>query len=680
MGHTDETGRRPIVVGTAGHVDHGKTALVKALTGVDTDRLPEERAREISIELGFAPLTLPDGTTCSLVDVPGHERFIKNMLAGATGVDVVLLVVDAREGVREQTREHLDILGLLGVRLGVAALTKIDTIPAAAVGPAGETLSAYLAGTSLAGCPVVPVSARTGEGLSHLLAALAVAAGQVTRPVEATPGPAPASVPDPAEVSASASAPAIFGGPARLAIDRAFVISGFGQVVTGTVANGTIAEGQRLQLYPAGPIVRVRRLEVHGRPLPRVTAGERAALNLVGDLKDVSLRGLVLADPGTLEPATCLGLSLRLLSGPDPVKDLERVRFHAGTAETLGRIILLDQDQSDLGLPVPVVFEAEVPLAVALGQAFVIRRYSPPRTIGGGTVTVPNLDHALGGRPRGRSARRAAATLLAAGSGEGTPHRPPVPGGFSSLATYLKLIGTTDQATPAAPAPLPPGVRLLAGGQHVAEAAFYQSVWSEAAGRLRIQHEARPHLALAGREALWSWLKGRGLSPSVWLESFASEGLLTLGGGRVRLGGWNPRRTEVVEAARRALDAALREGRFSPPSLPPAGAGLPQEVFSAALETLLEDGQVVCPSGLAGGLAGEPVFHRQAIDIARQRLEEHLDRHGEVTVAKFRDMLGSTRKFVLPLLEYFDREKVTFRRGDLRVRHPSRWDGHGGEQ
>jgi len=292
---------------------------------------------------------------------------------------------------------------------------------------------------------------------------------------------------------------------------------------------------------------------------------------------------------------------------------------------------------------------------------------------------VPNLDHALGGRPRGRSARRAAATLLAAGSGGGPPRHPPVPGGLSSLATYLKLIGSGSGSASAA-APLPPGVRLLAGGQHVAEEAFYQAVWSETADRLRTRHEARPHLASAGREVLWSWLKGRGLSPSVWLESFASEGLLTLEGGRVRLGGWTPLRTEVVETARRALDAALREGRFSPPSLPPAGAGLPQEVFSAALETLLEDGQVVCPSGLAGGLAGEPVFHRQAIDIARQLLEEHLDRHGEVTVAEFRDMLGSTRKFVLPLLEHFDREKVTFRRGDLRVRHPSRWDGHGGEQ
>jgi selenocysteine-specific elongation factor len=223
-------------------------------------------------------------------------------------------------------------------------------------------------------------------------------------------------------------------------------------------------------------------------------------------------------------------------------------------------------------------------------------------------------------------------------------------------------------------------VRLLAGGRHVAEEAFYQAIWSEAADRLRTQHEAKPHLASAGREALWSWLKGRGLPPSVWLESFASEGLLTLEGGRVRLGGWNPRRTDVVEAAMRALDTALREGRFSPPSLPPAGAGLPHEVVSAALETLLEEGQVVCPSGLAGGLAGEPVFHRQAVDTARRRLEEHLDLHGEVTVAEFRDMLDSTRKFVLPLLEYFDREKVTFRRGDLRVRHPSRRDGDGGGQ
>jgi selenocysteine-specific elongation factor len=668
VGPVEPFGRRPVVIGTAGHVDHGKTTLVKALTGVDTDRLPEEKAREITIEIGFAPLTLPDGTTCSVVDVPGHERFIKNMLAGATGVDIVLLVVDAREGVREQTREHLEILDLLGVRAGVAALTKIDTIPREAVTPAVAALAGYLRGTVLAGCPVVPVSARTGEGVDLLLAALAQAVG-----------PPPSPAPEP--------------GPARLAIDRAFGISGFGQVVTGTVAGGVIAEGRRLQVYPAGPIVRVRRLEVHGHRVSRVGIGERAALNVVGDSKGLSLRGLVLADPGTLEPATCLGLSLRLLPDAGVLKDLERVRFHAGTAETLGRIILLHEGQRELQpapSPARVVFQAEVPLAVATGQAFVIRRYSPPRTIGGGTIAIACLDRLIANRPRGRAARRSIAGLLAAGDVAGGPVRPPVPGGVGPLAAYMKRLGLAPEpvrtrlgSAPGAPlgdAPpplLPPGVKLLAGGQQVAEETFYQAVCSELVEDLRARHLRRPHLAMVGREELWSRLAGRGLSPAVWLETMAIDGIIVLAEGKVRLGTWRPVRPEPLVEAMDVLEEALRRGGFSPPPAAEVGAGLPDGLALTALACLLENGTLVAPLGEAGAFAGGPVFHRQAVGEARRLLEEHLDLHGEVSVAGFRDKLGSSRKFVLPLLEHFDREKVTYRSGDLRIRRPS---GSGADQ
>ncbi len=660
--------RRPVVVGTAGHVDHGKTTLVKALTGVDTDRLPEEKAREISIELGFAPLALSDGTVCGLVDVPGHERFIKNMLAGATGVDVVLLCVDAREGVQPQTIEHLDILGLVGARSGVAALTKIDTIPPEDLTAAAESLSRYLAGTSLAGCPVVPVSARTGEGLDRLRAELAsaVASAAAARPAAGT------------------------SGPARLPADRVFSSHGFGTVVTGTVASGRIATGQRLQVYPEGPVLRVRRLEVRGEPVPEVVAGERAAVNLAGDLGSLEpevLRGSVLAEPGSLQAATVAGLGLRLLPGSDDLEDLQRVRLHAGTSETLGRVILLggrkkleapaasarlagrperaDPVPPDSGLAdEPVVFEAEKPLALALGQAFVIRAYSPSRTIGGGTVLAPDLAPVTGEKPRSRAARQAAAALL---SQSRPGDRPPVPGGFAPLADYLRILG----GGPPGVASLPEGVRLMAGGQHVADEPFYASVSSEVASRLRQLHEARPHLGSVGREEIWSWLERRGFPPGVWLETLAGDGLLTLAAGRVRLSTWQPRRPADIEAAIPALAEAILAGGFSPPSFAEAAAGIPPAAARAALEALLQDGDLVCFTGAAGTLAGAPLFHRQAIAGARLRLEEHLDRHGEVTVAGFRDLVGSTRKYALPLLEYFDREKVTLRRGDVRVRHPA---------
>lgn len=641
------------MIGTAGHVDHGKTALVKALTGVDTDRLPEEKAREISIELGFAPLTLPDGTVASVVDVPGHERFIKQMVAGATGVDIILLVVDAREGPGAQTREHLDILDLLGVHTAVVALAKTDTVAPAAVGEAAASVSSFLEGTPFAGSPVIPVSSRTGEGLPRLLEALR----------------------DAVEQAGSAGSDT---GPARLSVDRAFHVQGFGPVVTGTVASGRIGEGQRLEVYPEGGTARVRRVEVHGRQVGAAAAGDRAALNLAGDVEFPSLRGAVLAAPGSLEVSVVVGLGLRLLETAKPVADLERVRLHAGTAEILGRLILLDGRKeltpgdtlSPEGRPaeVAVVFEAERPVALAPGQKFVIRSYSPPRTIGGGSVWVADLTSETGPRPRALKSRRAAAAGLAraAASSPGA-RRVRVRGGFAPMADFLEAAGLK-------PAPPVPGVRVMAGGRYVADEQFYEEVRDDIKAKLSALHNARPHLAWAGGEAVWSLLKERGLPPAVWLDTLASDGVVRLDAGRIRLAGRAPLRPAALEDAMERLAARLREGWLSPPSTDQMMEGMGpahRAAATAALEVLLEEGTAVSPSGPGPAMAGGPVFHRDAIAEAEKLLRDYLQANPEITVAAFRDLTGSTRKYALPLLEYFDRRKVTLRRGDVRVPHPA---------
>lgn len=609
------------MVGTAGHVDHGKTTLVRSLTGVDTDRLPEEKARQISIELGFAPLSLTDGTTLSLVDVPGHERFIRNMLAGATGVDLFLLVVDAGEGIMPQTREHLDILNLLSVRAGVVALTKMDVTDPARLAEVEDAVRRLLAGTPWPDAPTVPVSARTGQGVELLRRVLTDVAGSLT-----------ASAPAAAPVDATAGP--LADAPARLCVDRGFHVPGFGLVVTGTVAAGRIRAGDRLQVYPDGPATRVRGVEAHGAPAEEVGTGQRAALNLsLTDGPEVApgeLRGRVLAAPGSLRSSRCAGLQLRLLPNAPVLEDLVRVRFHAGTAEHIGRLVLLGGgDPPSGGQPGSsraVAFESETPLALAPGQPFVVRTFSPAATIGGGTVAVPDLLSASGIPPRGRRARAAAAQLVV---------RPP-------QAKQLTTAGTE------------------------VDAALYQRVQSEVSRRVARAHAANPHLASVPGQALRSWLEAEApdLPVHEWLKALAQDGTLVTGsGGRVRLSSWSPQRPDSLNRAVRELEAALLGQPFSPPAVPLASGGA---AGRQALEILLEEGSAV----RAGTGPDRPVFHLSAVAEARRRLEGHLAANGSLTVAEFRDLLGTTRKYALPLLELFDQAKVTQRRGDLRVRHP----------
>ena len=312
------------ILGTAGHIDHGKTALVRMLTGTDTDRLKEEKKRGISIDLGFAELPLPGGISCGVVDVPGHERFVKNMLAGAWGVDAMLLVIAADEGVMPQTREHLDILDLLGVRRGMVALTKIDMVEPDWLELVQETVREYLAERGFGHFPIVPVSSRTGEGREAVRNTLA----RVLAEVEERPA----------------------GTAVRLPVDRAFVVEGFGTVVTGTLWQGVLHPGDRLRIEPGGIDTRARNLEVHGRHVERARAGQRTAVALAGVAKDQVPRGRWLLTPDTLVPSPMLDVRLRVLrDAPRALKHRQRVRFHLGASEILGRVVLLEGDTVEPG-------------------------------------------------------------------------------------------------------------------------------------------------------------------------------------------------------------------------------------------------------------------------------------------------------------------------------------------
>ncbi|MFN3430766.1 MAG: selenocysteine-specific translation elongation factor, partial [Candidatus Sericytochromatia bacterium] len=360
---SESTNDLPLIIGTAGHVDHGKTTLIRALTGIDTDRLEEEKRRGMTIDLGFAPFRLPGGRLAGVVDVPGHERFLKNMLAGAGGIDLVLLVVAADDGVMPQTREHLAILETLRVASGLVVVTKTDLVDPELLALAVEDVKEALKDSFLADAPVVPVAAATGTGLAALVAAIEEAT--ITAPRKDA------------------------SGTLRLPIDRVFTKQGFGTVVTGTLVSGTLSEGDTVAVEPAGHTSRVRGIQVHGEKRATAKAGQRVAVNLAGLEKQALGRGDWLVAPGAGAPATLLDVQIELLPGATPLAHRARVRFHHGTAELIGRVILMDRDEIAPGQAAPAQLLLERPAMAAFGDRFVLRRYAPPEILGGGRVLHP---------------------------------------------------------------------------------------------------------------------------------------------------------------------------------------------------------------------------------------------------------------------------------------------------
>jgi selenocysteine-specific elongation factor len=628
------------IIGTAGHIDHGKTALIKALTGQETDRLKEERERGISIDLGFAYFTLPDGTRAGVVDVPGHERFIRNMLAGAHGIDLVLFTVAADDGVMPQSEEHLDILHLLGVKRGIFVVTKADLADAARLGEVREEIELLADGTSLAGAPMVAVSSTTGAGLDELRAAIA-------RQLDGF------------EARRST-------GLFRLPLDRAFTIKGHGTVVTGTAMGAEVRVGQKLRVLPAGGEVRVRSIQVHSEPVERAGLCQRVALNLTGAERMELKRGDVVADDRLELTTTRFDARLEIRpAAKRPLKNNDRVRVFMGTAEAIGRAIVLEAPgeiaPKKSALAQIVLNE---PLVALAGDRFVIRDETSRRTVGGGIVL----------NPLGRRARK-------------------------PLELYLKHLGALEAAfTPAT-------VEALIDLQEsfALSAARVAQLLNAPAREIDQALKDRRFIKLSlGDEegytttAKWEELKlfataavlthhqAEALSPGLEMEALRErlpyevsarafralvdrlgresdlvreESVLRLKSHRVRLGGDEGRMGE-------RLAAALAEAGFHPPDLKQLAEELklpPSEL--ARMRTLLgaleREGRVV-------KIATDLYFSRAAMEAARQRLLDHLKTAPEITAATFRDLLGASRKFAIALLDYFDHSGVTTRVGDAR--------------
>ncbi len=629
------------IIGTAGHIDHGKTALVKALTGQDTDRLKEEKDRGISIELGFAYLTLPDGTRAGLVDVPGHERFIRNMLAGAHGIDLVLFTVAADDGVMPQSEEHMDILHLLGVRRGVLVITKADLAGPERLAEVRAEVELLVEGTTLAGAPVMAVSALTGAGLEELKAEVArqLAGFVARRPT----------------------------GIFRLPVDRVFAVKGHGTVVTGTAAGAEVRVGQQLRLLPGGELVRVRAIQVHGEPAESAGLCQRVALNLSTGERARLERGSVLAEAALDLTTQRLDVLLQLRrAGRRPLRSNDRVRLFLGTAETAARVSVLDPSGEAGGdKPILAQFITRHPL-VALGQdRIIIRDETNQRTLGGATVLNPLGRKARGGaRSQIEWLSRLQAAQAPADALEAMLN---LQQDLAVSALRLSQLLNRPQADVASALGDRRFIVLnVAEEQLFTTPAKWRELEQFVAAAVAEHHRANPlspglemeqlrvRLPYAVTPRAFRLLLDR-LAES--LQLVRQESLVRLKQHRVELGG-EDQRLGI------ALEKTLKDSGFKPPDLRQlaqscglGGAGIAR---ARCLLTALErDGRVV-------KVATDLYFSRQAVEQARQRLLDYLGSNAEIGAAGFRDLIGGSRKFAIALLDYFDHTAVTTRVGDMR--------------
>ncbi len=650
-----------LTLGTAGHIDHGKTALITRLTGTNTDRLREERERGISIELGYAELELPGGQRLSVVDVPGHERFVRTMVAGATGIDLFLLVVAADDGVMPQTIEHLAVIELLGVARGVVALTKTDLVDDELLEMAHADVERFLADTPYAAAPIVAVSARDGSGLPELLAALSrVAASGATDRRE---------------------------GPARLPVDRVFALKGFGTVVTGTLWRGAVRVGDRLIVQPGGEAATVRSVQMHDHAVEVGLAGRRVALSLRGADRATIERGAFLVGPeaaARVAPTRSFVAAVRLVGAARALKTGERVRLHHGTTQHVAHLSFLDRRELAPGEEAAAIVRLDGgPAAVEPHDRFILRSLSPGQTIGGGTV----LD-AVPRRWRQRPAQLAFAQAVAAGDASRALLLAATDRGAAGLGAG-ELVATGIDAAAATPAlaalvaagkletaaqvaqgavPLSSGAAGTGRGGAAAERRFFVAGTVAAVvgaleaplARRAAEHPESPFVALSALAAA---------VPRFPLDELAAlaAGLVTSGelvereGAYARAGAG-----DALSPAHEALAARVGErlaaARFAPPTL----ASL-QEELGAEKRDLLMVLEVLTRRGAIVRADRDLWFARAAVDEARERLVEALARHVEITLADYRDALATGRRHAQALLELFDSEGLTRRRGDVRV-------------
>jgi selenocysteine-specific elongation factor len=613
-----------MIIGTAGHIDHGKTALVRALTGVDTDRLPEEKRRGITIELGFAPLVLPGVGTAGIVDVPGHEAFVRTMLAGASGIDLALIVIAADEGVMPQTREHLAILDLLGLSSAVVALTKCDLADADWLALVRDDVHQLLAPTRFADAPIVETSSVTGAGLDRLIDALR----------SAMEGLVPRDAAD------------LF----RMPIDRVFTVKGTGTVITGTAWTGTIRRDATVRLLPNGGSARVRGLESHGSKLDAAHPGTRVAIALAGVDHTALDRGMVAVESPVWEPTTVLRADATLLDdAPEALRPRTRVRFHLGTVDVGARVVAAGGPIAP-GTTRPVRVVLDEPVVARAGDRFVLRRTSPVETIGGGVVTdpAPPRRRARPWPEAGLPIERRAALVLAEAGGEGVeegslPIRLGVRPG--ALPELLRCLGTEVVRA---------GARLFARAtrDHLAHALV---------AAVDAAHAGQPLEPGAPLQTVRAGVRERPELVDLVLRELVDGGVLEVAGGIIRRRGWTPRLTPAQETTRRELLATLRAAGAEPQSVQELAASAEGAATFFALLRILEREGVVVQVEPDRFYAADVVA--ELVGLLRNALQTGR----EYTPGELRDVLGVSRKYLIPFLEYCDRTGITERRAGGRV-------------
>ncbi len=640
---------RSIIIGTAGHIDHGKTSLVRALTGVDADRLPEEKRRGITIDLGFAELDLGGGVRIGFVDVPGHERFVKNMLAGAHGLDAVALIVAADEGVMPQTREHFDITRLLEIKSGLIVITKIDAVDAELLELVRAEIEELVAGSFLEGAPVVAVSARTGERVDELKETMREIAARLPERSSRT--------------------------VARLPVDRAFTMRGFGAVVTGTLIAGEISEGDEMELLPRGLRVRVRGVQVHNEHVTCARAGQRTAVNLGSVDASVVERGMVLAPVGRLQPTQIIDAQVEVLkSAPRTLRSRQRVRVHLGTAEILARVAVLeDAGEIGVGGRGMVQFRLESPVVALPEERFIVRSYSPSHTIAGGRV----LDaHATKHRGRERAEARARLAALAAAEGDDAERLAILieAGGEERglrRAAAAARTGWRDEVLDGALAEAARRGAVIdaGGGVNVGSASFHRLV-KQTLDEVEAFHRREPLARGLARETLRERLFARA-APELFravIEHAEASGALASERDVVRSGKHSltlsPADTELRDCLEKVYrDAALEAPTFDD-ALTRAGVSIGKREHGRKIFQLLIDAKILVR------VSNDLFFHQDALDRLMKDLRAYAARHEPerlIDVTTFKDLSGVSRKYAIPLLEYFDRERVTRRAGDRRL-------------
>lgn len=628
------------VLGTAGHVDHGKTALIKALTGVDTDRLKEEKQRGITIELGFASLTLPSGQTLGIVDVPGHEKFVKNMVSGAAGIDLVIMVVAADEGIMPQTREHLHICTLLGISKGIVALTKADLVEKDWLNLVQSEITDFCRGTFLEDAPVIAVSAVTKEGLTDLIQA-----------IDSTISKLPEKTDD---------------GIFRLPVDRVFTMKGFGTVVTGTLVSDHIKTGEEVQILPQNVVARIRGMQVHNHPVEEAWSGQRTAINLQGIDKSIINRGSVLSRPQTVWPSQRLDIFVEYLAtNSKNLKNRTLVRLHTGTSEIISRIILLEGDElkpGQQGFAQIILSDKDV---VVAGDHFVIRSYSPITTIGGGQIIDPlpkkhkrlnsKITQELKMLYNGNLHEKMSVIL------ERTGYRGIMVQQLSfrlgvktkTIREALQILFSQKKA-----------FLLDAADTTVISAHFFNQLEELIAKNVGDYHKKNPLKEGISKEELKGSL-GNDVSQKLFnmaLESLNKKGLMVSDKDNVRLAKHQVALAGDLDSLRKDIAKLYKEAGLTPATLNDVINKFSDKKTNARsiINLMLKEGDLI-------KINEDLCFWREAIDNLRTQYKAMLIKDGKGTPTSFKDLTGLSRKYIIPLMEYFDMNKLTVRVGDHRV-------------